>query len=359
MLSPDQPRNGRSVTHSGSLAGAPSRLSSQRHPEYSRLLKVTEGLTFERHRIEYDRTGRYNPLTDTEFPFCIRLFTYRHNDFTAAMTWHEHLELWIPIDSEVSFRMGDRWLKVGSGEILIVDNLKLHTVVDRPGLNARVISIGFLPEFVYSLGSPSYDYYALLPFFNHQERAAHLVRRDAPLYPTMVSTMADLLECYFARELYFQVGCKANLLRLLYALAKHFWVSESLQSVMVRQQATAERLKPVFDYISAHSAEIIAVGKGASLAHLSESRFSRVFKQISGMTFVNYVTHVRLSRALRMLRESPVTIGEVALATGFSDQSYFDRRFKAAFGRTPNQVRISIKSQEPARSNQLPTDKLE
>jgi transcriptional regulator GlxA family with amidase domain len=77
------------------------------------------------------------------------------------------------------------------------------------------------------------------------------------------------------------------------------------------------------------------------------------------MTFVNYVTHVRLSRALRMLRDSPVTIGEVALATGFSDQSYFDRRFKAAFGRTPNQVRISIKSQEPARSNQLPTDKIE
>jgi hypothetical protein len=93
--------------------------------------------------------------------------------------------------------MGDQWIKLGAGEILIVDNLKLHTVVDRPGLNARVISIGFLPEFVYSLGSPSYDYYALLPFFSHQERTAHVVRRDAPLYPTMASTVADLLGCLF------------------------------------------------------------------------------------------------------------------------------------------------------------------
>jgi hypothetical protein len=66
--------------------------------------------------IDYDRTGRYNPLTDTEFPLCIRLFNYRHNDFTAAMTWHEHLELWIPIDSEVSFQMGDRWVKLGAGD---------------------------------------------------------------------------------------------------------------------------------------------------------------------------------------------------------------------------------------------------
>jgi transcriptional regulator GlxA family with amidase domain len=135
-------------------------------------------------------------------------------------------------------------------------------------------------------------------------------------------------------------------------------VSESLQSVMVRQQAAAERLKPVFEFISAHSAEMIAVAKGASLAHLSESRFSRIFKQISGMTFVNYVTHVRLSRALRMLRESPATIGEVALATGFSDQSYFDRRFKAAFGRTPNQIRSSIKTEEPSRSIQMLSDEL-
>jgi hypothetical protein len=136
----------------------------------------------------------------------------------------------------------------------------------RAGLNARVISIGFLPEFVYSLGSPSYDYYSLLPFFTHQAGEPHVVRTDAPLYPTMVSTVADLLECYFARALYFQVGCKANMLRLLYALAKHFCVSESLRSVMIRQQATAKRLKPVFEFISTNYMGTIAVEKGARLA---------------------------------------------------------------------------------------------
>jgi AraC-like DNA-binding protein len=359
MLSPDQARSRRLITRGESHSNDRRRLSSHDFDEYSSLLTVADRLTFEKHRIDCDRTGRYNPLTDTEFPFCIRLFNYRHNDFTAAMTWHEHLELWIPIDSEASFRMGDRWVKLGAGDLLIVDNLKLHTVVDAPGLNARVISIGFLPEFVYSLGSPSYDYYSLLPFFTHQAGEPHVVRRDAPLYPTMVSTVVDLLECYFASGLYFQVGCKANMLRLLYTLAKHFWVSESFRSVMIRQQATAERLTPVFEFISRNYAESIAVEKGARLAHLSPSRFSRIFKQISGMTFVNYITHVRLSRALRMLRESSVTIAEIALATGFSDQSYFDRRFKAAFGQTPNQIRRSINAQEPARSSQLFPDKVE
>ena len=351
MLSPDPALDGRSLTSRGSVGSDRPRLSSDPCHEYSCLLKLAENLTFEQHRIDYDRTGRYDPLTDSEFPFCIRLFNYRHDDFTAAMTWHEHLELWIPIDSEAQFRMGDRKARLNPGEILIVDNLTLHTVIDYPGLNARVISIGFLPEFVYSLGSPSYDYYSLLPFFTHQARPPHVVQRDALLYPVMMSAVVDLLECYFGRDLYFQVGCKANLLRLLYALAKHFWVSESLRSVMIRQQATAERLKPVFEFISRNYAEAIAVEKGARLAHLSQSRFSRVFKEISGMTFVDYLTHVRLSRALRLLRESPATIAEVALTTGFADQSYFDRRFKAAFGKTPNQVRRSTEGQKAARAN--------
>jgi Helix-turn-helix domain len=57
---------------------------------------------------------------------------------------------------------------------------------------------------------------------------------------------------------------------------------------------------------------------------------------------------LRLSRALRLLRESPATIAEVALTTGFADQSYFDRRFKAAFGKTPNQIRRSTEGQKAA-----------
>ena len=308
MLFPDPAPDGRSLAFRRSVGSRRPRLSSNRSREYSCLLKVAENLTFEQHPIDYDWTDRYNPLTDTEFPFFIRLLNYRRDDFTAAVTCHEHSELWIPIDSEAQFRLGDRWANLNPGEIMIVDNLTSHTVVSYPGLNVRIISIGFLPEFVYSLGSPSYDYYSLLPFFTHQARPPHVVRRDALLYPAMMSAVVDLLECYFARDLYFQIGCKANLLRLLYALAKHFWVSESLRTVMIRQQATAERLRPVFEFISRNYAEAIAVEKGARLAHLSQSRFSRVFKEFSGMTFVDYLTHFRLSRALRPLRESSATI---------------------------------------------------
>jgi two-component system response regulator YesN len=47
------------------------------------------------------------------------------------------------------------------------------------------------------------------------------------------------------------------------------------------------------------------------------------------MTFVSYLTHIRLHHAARLLRESDFNIGEIADACGFSHQSYFDRPFRA------------------------------
>jgi AraC family L-rhamnose operon transcriptional activator RhaR/AraC family L-rhamnose operon regulatory protein RhaS len=60
------------------------------------------------------------------------------------------------------------------------------------------------------------------------------------------------------------------------------------------------------------------------------------------MTFIGHVTRVRIMDALRQLRETDLTIAEIAARCGFSDQSYFDRRFRQAFGRSPRQFRKEV-----------------
>ena len=63
-------------------------------------------------------------------------------------------------------QMGEQEVELQPGEILVVDNLTLHMTVDFRGFESRVIVVSFLPEFVYSLGSPSHDYFFLLPFIS-------------------------------------------------------------------------------------------------------------------------------------------------------------------------------------------------
>lgn len=71
------------------------------------------------------------------------------------------------------------------------------------------------------------------------------------------------------------------------------------------------------------------------MAAMSVSRFMRFFKKSTGMTFVSYLTHIRVNLAAEMLRSSEQSISEIAASTGFSDQSYFGRVFRKQFGMSP------------------------
>ena len=304
---------------------------------------VCRKLRFEPHDIaaQLDARGRYDVPLHEEFPLLIKLFHYTSRRHTRGATWHERLELFLPLDGPARFRMGEQEVQLERGDLLVVDNLKLHHVVDFPGFDTRVIVVSFLPEFVYSLGSPSHDYAFLLPFYSKVERRPHVVRAGEAIADDVHSALARLLDCYFTSTAkpFHQAGCKAFLLELLYHLARQFRLSRVLQWEFVRQQERSVRLKKVFDHITARPEEKLSVAGAARLAQLNTSQFMKLFKQVSGMTLIAYLNHVRLSKAARLLGETARSIADIASTAGFSDQSYFDKRFKRAFGRTPKDFR--------------------
>ena len=312
---------------------------------FAALLHACRRLRFEPHDIasQLDQRGHYEVELDGAFPFVVKLFHYTSRRHTRGPTWHERLELFTPLDGPARLRMGNQEIEVGRGDVLVVDNLKLHHVVDFPGFNTRVVVISFLPEFVYSLGSPSFDYAFLLPFYSRLENHTHVVRAGDEASSDVCQAMARLLGCYFGdmdRQFY-QAGCKAFFLEMLYHMSRHFRASELMKWEFLRQQQRSLRLKKLFDHIQKHSAEKLSIRQAAALAGMSQPQFMKTFKKVAGMTLVAYLNHVRLSNAVRLLRETDLSICEIANHSGFSDQSYFDKRFKRAFGQPPKQFRAS------------------
>lgn len=92
-------------------------------------------------------------------------------------------------------------------------------------------------------------------------------------------------------------------------------------------------------YIKQHLAEKLTLEQAAEQVALSKSYFCRVLKDELGYTFTEYVNHLRIERAMLYLRESVLSIADVAYAVGFDDQSYFTRIFKKATGMSPGQYR--------------------
>lgn len=98
-------------------------------------------------------------------------------------------------------------------------------------------------------------------------------------------------------------------------------------------------LRRVRDYIETHLDDSISLQDLASTAGLSISHFTRAFKQSEGMTPHRYLLHRRVRRALGLLAETTLALSEVAMASGFADQSHFCRQFRRFVGATPSRYR--------------------
>lgn len=77
----------------------------------------------------------------------------------------------------------------------------------------------------------------------------------------------------------------------------------------------------------------------ARMACLSVNQLLRAFRMATGNTPIEYLTRTRVQKAAGMLGSSDGTITEIAICVGFSDSSYFCRRFKQVMGLTPGEYR--------------------
>ena len=94
-------------------------------------------------------------------------------------------------------------------------------------------------------------------------------------------------------------------------------------------------------YIESHDNPEVSVKDLADMCKVSECYFRRLFKEFSGMTPVEYITHNKIKKAKNYLKYENIPIGKIALLLGFSAASYFTKHLKIANGITPAEYKIT------------------
>ena len=98
-------------------------------------------------------------------------------------------------------------------------------------------------------------------------------------------------------------------------------------------------IRSAIEFIAEHYDQEITLVDVAEQTHLNPSYLSTLFKQVTGQTFKEYLNHVRIQEAQRLLTHTDYPIMEISIACGFSDQSYFTKVFRKYTGLTPRQYR--------------------
>ncbi|GGJ17080.1 GlxA family transcriptional regulator [Neoroseomonas lacus] len=94
-------------------------------------------------------------------------------------------------------------------------------------------------------------------------------------------------------------------------------------------------LARVLAHIEGHAHEPLTLQALAANARLSSRHLERLFQQYLGRSVHDHLVDVRLSRARVLLRQTPLAIGEIAIATGYASASHFTQIYRTRFGITP------------------------
>lgn len=104
-------------------------------------------------------------------------------------------------------------------------------------------------------------------------------------------------------------------------------------------------LKKALSYIEENfSQETLSLNSVAGEVNVSPSYFSAIFSREKQMTFVEYVTGKRMDKAKKLLRQTQMHTGEIALEVGYKDPHYFSFVFKKTQGCTPREYRAGAKA---------------
>ena len=164
-------------------------------------------------------------------------------------------------------------------------------------------------------------------FFGRDETLAHLSFACAEMLSARTADNAK------------RVAGLAHLLAI-YVAEKYTTVAS--QRPVYRGGLPIVRLRKIEDYVHAHVSECISIDSLAELAELSAFHFSRVFKQATGITPLQFVTRERMLQAQQLIRETSRSLIEIALEVGYTSPSHFAQVFRRTVGMAPTEFRNAL-----------------
>lgn len=170
-----------------------------------------------------------------------------------------------------------------------------------------------------------------------------------PLYQLIRQGLTRSAILYYRRESGYRILMQAELLRVLHTLFLHFQTGEQRAAgkEAFNSMKVSQRLKPVLEYIGAHFRESLSLEDAAAHVYVSPAHLARLFKKELQVTFVQYLTALRLEAAREMLLDTADPLIHVALNCGFANTKALSQYFQRAYGCTPAQYRKEAEKRPP------------
>ena len=159
--------------------------------------------------------------------------------------------------------------------------------------------------------------------------------------PALAATLARLAALDWSDDAERLAANELGHAALVHVLARH---AGRAPRAGVRGGLAPALRRRLVEFMDAHLAEPLSVGRLAAFCALSEPHFAHAFRASFGQAPHTWIVDRRIERAAALLRAQPALgLDDVAAATGHASASHLVRRFRAAWGMTPGRFRAATR----------------
>ena len=257
--------------------------------------------------------------------FPIACYAEDLSSYSVAWHWHEEFEYVLCTKGPLHVDVNKTRLTLQTGQGVFINSGVLHAVEQAPEGTALLHSGVFHPRLVGGMDTIFW-----------QKLIRPMTQPDAPpffLLDTLVPWQKQVLDCL--HESWKAVSDEPfdyeNRVRYYLSLALRLLSTQCVggrTKVSQQEQIASERMKQMLRFVEEHYAEELTVQLIAGSVALSESACLRSFRQMLGITPIQYVKQYRVEKAAELLRSTRLKTGEIGAECGFTDGSYFIKIFR-------------------------------
>lgn len=199
------------------------------------------------------------------------------------------------------------------------------------------VCIDFASQMLSSFSGSLIEQKYVRPYLGNSLFSSCVFPSDIPDNQPILDGFLHLVSLFDAQEFGYELEIQAELLSLWKQI-----LTKSNGTIIIKESipsVTNTRLIILLGYLDQHYSEKIQLAQLATLVNLSTSECCRLFKKAMNCTIFDYLFQLKLKKSMELLMESDLSIGQIAMDSGFGSSSSFIDRFHRTVGVTPNNYR--------------------
>lgn len=248
-----------------------------------------------------------------------------HRECTSCNT-HQHdcIQLSVILSGEIHYVIDDVWYTLKKGDVVLIKPHTRHGTCVPPSTKCSDIHIGIqFPD--------------LLKWLHLDSPIVHLSENPETFYDCALQIAYERRH----HKLHYPFMLKALIMQLLVMLHREVSAQDTTDE-LEEFPCTSTEKKQVVEfitrYISNHYMNDITLDMFSKDMYLSQAYISKIFKDETGFSPINYLIKTRLSKAKTLLENEKLPIKVVAKQVGYDDVYHFSKLFKKYYGMPPSQV---------------------